>query len=175
MLPASVSDLVGATRSQWHPHWSRTPFCVRTGLALKQLTDAEGRPHYGGKGQGGRSAKGKWLSEKVKEAMTSISMNEDLYDSDDEDAPPLPSDLRRQVATRNNHAGSRCDPTTYALVNRLELLHSSSTFVCPLNLPVSVNVSCQSTRSCNISHPFVGPVCAYRFSLTSGCRCCPTG
>ena len=116
--PASVRPACCQLRSvtSWHPLWSRSPFCARAGLALKQLTDAEGRPHYGGKGQGGRSVKGKWLSEKVKETMTSISMNEDLYDSDDEDAPPLPADLRRQVATCNNYAGSHSDPTTHALV-----------------------------------------------------------
>ncbi len=66
----------------------------RAGLALKQLTDNEGVPHHASIRSNKRREKGKWLAETVKETMTSISMNEDLYDSDDEMPPP--SALRRQ-------------------------------------------------------------------------------
>lgn len=65
-----------------------------TGLALKQLTDNEGRPYHANIRHNKRREKGKWLAETVKETMTSISMNEDLYDSDDEMLPP--SALRKR-------------------------------------------------------------------------------
>jgi raffinose synthase len=64
------------------------------GLALKQLTDNEGRPYHANIRHNKRREKGRWLAETVKETMTSISMNEDLYDSDD-DTPP-PSALRKR-------------------------------------------------------------------------------
>lgn len=65
------------------------------GLALKQLTDNEGRPYHANIRHNKRREKGKWLAETVKETMTSISMNEDLYDSDDEMPPP--SALRKRA------------------------------------------------------------------------------
>jgi hypothetical protein len=68
--------------------------CCSTGLALKQLTDNEGRPYHANIRHNKRREKGRWLAETVKETMTSISMNEDLYDSDD-DTPP-PSALRKR-------------------------------------------------------------------------------
>jgi hypothetical protein len=71
------------------------------GLALKQLTDNEGRPYHANIRHNKRREKGKWLAETVKETMTSISMNEDLYDSDDETPPP--SALRKRNRTSMVH------------------------------------------------------------------------
>jgi len=61
------------------------------GLALKQLIDDDqgevGGPRHTGAPRSSKP-KGKWLATTIKDTMTSISMNEDLYESDDEFLPP---------------------------------------------------------------------------------------
>lgn len=76
----------------------------RAGLALKQLMDDEPGKPAGPRHTGApRTSKprGKWLSTTIKDTMTSISMNEDLYDSEDELPPPsaFSTRVRRRLAS----------------------------------------------------------------------------
>ena len=86
---------------------SLTSFRWPTGLALKQLTDNEGRPYHANIRHNKRREKGRWLAETVKETMTSISMNEDLYDSDDDTPPPSALRKRNRTSMVGHTLGSR--------------------------------------------------------------------
>lgn len=66
------------------------------GQAMKQLMDSDAIESRGGGHTGAPRLKprGKWLSTTIKDTMTSISMNEDLYDSDDETSFPSAKTLQ---------------------------------------------------------------------------------
>ncbi len=125
----------------------------RAGLALKQLMDDEPGKPAGPRHTGAprtSKPKGKWLSTTIKDTMTSISMNEDLYDSEDELPPP--SAFSSRVCRRL--------PSDWSAHHHFHwFLCFALTACCTLLSPLTVLAPALAHHSLHLSlhHSFVGP------------------